>query len=354
MDNSLKKNEIILINTLMCILVVFVHVSGDPVTTLDKTSIQYLCVMIPWRLSAFAVQGFIFLSALKLFLKDMPKFSYKGFILKRIRVVLIPYLIWVMVYYVYFCNIGYFSFSFGDYIKYVLNGSIVSPFYFIVTIFQFYILMPLWIKLLDKVPAHILAVVSFVIMILSKMYLPKIALGCGIEFQYFDRIFPTYLFYWIAGCCAGRYYQTFKLYIEKYYFSELLMFICATGFDIYLSYRSFVYGENIPYLEYIHVLYCVSVISFIYNIALKLVKTGFSDNRLIKSVNSASYYIFLMHCLIINIVNEIIKAHNITDIGTSYFIRFVSVYIITLTLCILYVKIKKSIKLKISAGGKKI
>lgn len=353
MNKSLKKNEIILINAFLCLIVVFVHVSGDPMETLNKTSIQYLSVMVPWRLSAFAVQGFIFLSALKLFLKDMTNFSYTKFIVKRIRVVFIPYVIWVMAYYLYFCHIGYFAFSVGDYIKYVLNGTIVSPFYFIVTIMQFYLLMPLWRKLIDKVPAHILTVSGFAVMILSKIYAPRIALFFGINFPYFDRVFPTYIFYWIAGCCAGRNYHTFRLYIEKYYFSELLMFICATAFDLYLSYKVFVYGENIPYLEYIHVFYCIAAMSLMYNIALKLGKTSIPNNRFVNDINSASYYIFLMHCFIINIINDIMLKHGITDIGTSYICRFVTVYAITLTSCILYVKIKKRI-IKTHAGGEKI
>jgi len=347
--SSNKKNEIVLMNTALCLLVIFIHIASAPVSALSKNSIQFFSIMVPWRLSAFVVQGFLFLSALKLFLKDMSGFSYKTFILKRLKVIFLPYACWVMVYYLFFCGIGYFGFSFADYIKYLINGSLVSPFYFIVTIMQFYLLMPLWIWLIKKVQPHILTVSSFAVMILFKLYIPMLFNRSGIDFQYFDRIFATYLFYWIAGCCAGSHYHTFRLYIEKYYFSELLMFICAAVFDIWLSYRVFVYGTNIAYLEYIHVLYCVSAISFMYTLSIRLSKTFLIKSRLISGIDSASYYIFLMHCLVINIINIIMKKLGITDIGTAFILRFIIVYSVSITACILYVKAKKRI---LNYGGK--
>ena len=54
--------ELSYLNLLLCLLVIFIHVSAEPVSRLNRDSLQYLVVVVPWRLSAFVVQGFFFLS----------------------------------------------------------------------------------------------------------------------------------------------------------------------------------------------------------------------------------------------------------------------------------------------------
>ena len=70
-----RKTEISMLNILLCLMVVFIHVSSAPVSQLNKESFQYITVMVPWRLSAFVVQGFIFLSGLKFFIKGTENFN---------------------------------------------------------------------------------------------------------------------------------------------------------------------------------------------------------------------------------------------------------------------------------------
>ena len=86
---------------------------------------------------------------------------------KRIKTVLIPYIFAVLIYYVYFMRNGYFPFSVKDIVFYVLSGSLVSPFYFIVAIMQFYLLMPLWIKMTEKIKPLPAIAISLVIMLVA-------------------------------------------------------------------------------------------------------------------------------------------------------------------------------------------
>ena len=335
-----RKTEISMLNILLCLMVVFIHVSSSPVSQLNKESIQYIAVMIPWRLSAFVVQGFIFLSGLKFFIKGTENFNYIQFLKKRIKTIIIPYLIWVMVYYVYFCSIGYFPFSIKDYIIYVINGSIVSPFYFIVAIVQFYVLMPLWIKLFKIFDSKILLVVSFFIMILAKKYLPHLL---GNSFLYYDRIFTTYLFYWVLGCAAGLNYNSFKNFASKTILFFAVAFIIIASADSYFSLQSFAYGQYVPFLENLHVLYCISAIIFTFGFFTILSNKGIELNGILKNIDSSSFYIYLSHCFVMNIVNHIIELFGIYSIGKAYLIRFLAVYIITITLCVCYIKLKKRI-----------
>ncbi len=340
MPATTRKTEISMMNILLCLIVVFVHVSSAPVSQLNKESLQYITVMVPWRLSAFAVQGFIFLSGLKFFIKGSESFRYIPFLKKRIKTIIIPYLIWVMVYYVYFCSIGYFPFSIKDYIIYVINGSIVSPFYFIVIIVQFYVLMPLWIKLFNIIDKKILVVLSLIIMIAAKRYLPDII---GSSFLYYDRIFTTYLFYWFFGCAAGISYKNFKNFASKAFPFSASSFGIIAITNSYYSLQSFAYGHYVPFLENLHVVYCITAILFTFGLFTILANKGIVLGSFLKNIDAASFYIYLSHCFVMNIVNHIIELCGVYSIGKAYLIRFISVYIITITLCVCYIKFKKTI-----------
>lgn len=92
-----RKSEITLFSLLMCVLVIFIHVTSWTLTAMDKTSVKYLCLLFPWRLSAFVVQGFVFLSGVRLFLSKKPV-AYGKFLIGRVRRIVLPYLVWVAVY----------------------------------------------------------------------------------------------------------------------------------------------------------------------------------------------------------------------------------------------------------------
>lgn len=80
-----KKYEISFLNTLFCVLVIFIHVVSAPVTDLEKGTAAWTAVFVPWRLSAFVVQGFIFLSGMKMFLNTGRKIDYKKYYLSRFK-----------------------------------------------------------------------------------------------------------------------------------------------------------------------------------------------------------------------------------------------------------------------------
>lgn len=62
-----------------------------------------------------------------------------------------------------------------------------------------------------------------------------------------------------------------------------------------------------------------------------------------KNIDASSFYIYLSHCFVMNIINHIIELCGIYSIGKAYLIHFVTVYVITITLCVCYIKLKKRI-----------
>lgn len=333
-----RKPELVLMNVLFCMLVIFIHVSSAPVTYYDKSSFQYAIVLIPWRLSAFVVQGFIFLSGLKAMLKMEQGIDYKKFYLTKLTRIVIPYLLWNIVYYLYFIKQGYFAFSIPELLTYFLNGTLVSPFYFIVIIVQFYTLMPLWLKIVKTVPPAVSLVVAFLLTYILGRYLPNITAWIfpGYSFQFADRILTTYLFYWIAGCYVGVYYTRAKELLSSKRNLVSALFVLFMLLESTLCYLSFSGHLIFRWLEEIHYLYCISAVSFVFMAISLFYENRALRSRLVKSIDTVSYSIYLMHCLMIYIINDVLWRFGITGISASYLIRILFVYSVTVGLCLVW------------------
>ena len=343
MENSKKQQEIMFLNTLLCVLVVFIHCASHPVSNYIKPSLPYTLTFIPWRLSAFVVQGFIFLSGMKLFLKPQNDFSYEKFISKRIKTVLIPYVFAVLIYYIYFMRNGYFPFSIKDIVFYVLSGSLVSPFYFIVAIMQFYLLMPLWIKMTEKTKPLPALIISLMVMLAAKHYIPQFLANFEKIASYNDRIFTTYLIYWVAGCYAGKNYASFCTFMKKCFVPFALIFIALSAADVIFTYKAFVYGQYFPFLENLHMVYCIGATAFTFSLGTMIKNITF-----IRYIDAVSFNMYLFHCLVIFIANDFMARLGITSITVQFALRIILAYGVTFTLCIVYQNIKSKIKSRAS------
>ncbi|MCX7714632.1 MAG: acyltransferase [Clostridia bacterium] len=335
-----KKNEITLLNVLFCLIVIFIHVSSPAISGLNKGSVQYAAVYFPWRLSSFVVQGFVMLSGIKLFLAK--KQSYRDFCALRLKRVVLPYIAWVIIYYVYFwCN-DYFSFDAKELAKHILRGDLAGHFYFIVAIVQFYALMPIWRAMVRRIHPIVAISSSIIIMIILGQYLPDIISFAhpGVVFEYNDRIFTSYLGYWVIGCYIGENYAVYEKILKESKVFFAFMFFSSAACDSFLSYLSSVYGKIMPYLEGIHILYVFSTILFLYTLAFE-VSERILNFKLIKAIDNASYSIYLSHCLAIAIINDWFSKHFITDMGLTYFLRFVFVYTATLSFCTAFGRLTK-------------
>lgn len=352
-NNKPRLFEISLLNVFLCILVIFIHISSKPISLVNKDSLQYLALMIPWRLSAFVVYGFIFLSGFKLMLTKHDNFSYSKFLSKRAFSIVIPYILWVLIYYLYFCFIEkYFPFKFNDLLGYTLRGNLVAHFYFIITIIQFYFTAPLWIKLVKKTNVTLCILFSFAVMLIMSRNLPSIIgfFNPNYTFKYNDRIFTTYLFYWVAGCYVGQNYEKFKEILRNNRVFITIFFIVSAFLNAFFSYYSFSGKKYISYLEDFHLMYCVSAILFFFMLSINLtsekspLNTGLVG-KFIKSVDKVSYSVYLCHILIIYITDYILKRFAETSLLTNYIIRIIIVYTVSICGCLLWHKIRIAVKM---------
>lgn len=349
-ENRKKLSSVILLNVIFCLFVVFVHISSNPINVLDKQSILYTLVFIPWKIAGVACYAFIFLSAFKLFYSHKDSFDYKKIYLSRLLKILLPYIVFTLIYYFYFLSRNYYSFDFLDLLKYIFDGTLVAPFYYIIILVQFYLLLPVWKIIIKKTNPIITIVVSLIVTIIFSLYLPNIlsSIFNNYSFPYNDRLLTSYLFYWIIGCYAGYYYEYFCEIIEKRKISIIAIFSISTLLHLILSYFTYTQEIYFPYSPFILHLFIIFSILASFVIVKKYTDNKEKFGAIISILNESTYYIFLIHCLIISIIDEILTNINLTNVYITYPIRLIIVFSTSILLCCGYSILKNIIKSKIA------
>lgn len=339
MAKSLRREELSILNVLFCLLVVLIHVLSHPVVNLDKMSWQYGLVFFVQRLSFVSVPGFFFLSGVKLTLPRSGHRTLRSYWLGRVKSILLPYLLAAAVYYLFFVVIGWYTFDAGFFLKETALGTLSAPFYFVIALFQFILLAPVFQYLARRFSPVFMLPLAVLVTQLSSMYLGSILqlVRPDISFPYANRVFTSYLIYYLAGCFAGQYYDRFLALLKE---NRPLLTGCALLFgaaDGILSVLHSSGRQNIPYLELVHILYIFSAIPALYSWAAQAKPLGQGRwAELFRRIDRASYLIYLYHSLIITVFNNAAPRLGITSTGVQLVLRAVTVYTVIISGCILW------------------
>lgn len=338
-----RKPELSFLNVLFCLTVIFIHIISYAVSAFPVNTVKYNLALIPWRLSAYVVQGFILLSGIKLFLTGKDTLSYGEYLKKRIKGVFLPYAVCFLVYYILFIIFLGYPIDIGQIFKRFIWGDLSCHLYFIPILLQFDLLFPVWKKITDKCSPKIIIPIALLIMQIFEYYFPMMLKGIFPEtnFLYNDRVFTTYLGYWIIGCYIGKNYGSFYEFIKRrlpLISGIYAVIVAVTVYFTYIGYNGLAY---IPYLNCIHNLYCLTAIIFLFGVAIRIPE-GFTERiSLIKQIDKSSFYIYLYHMLSLMIANELLAITGIISQAPSFIIRFVFTYTVTIFLCVVYTSKKK-------------
>ncbi len=333
-----KITEISIYEFFLCMFVILIHLLSEGATGFPKWSVLSIIFFSVTKLTSFAVPAFIFTSALKLFYKygDDLDFKYPTFLWGRLKNIYLPYVIWVIIYYIIYVFVfRFFDFDIMALGKYLLDGEISAQFYFIILIIQFYLLMPVWILLLRIKPiaaTAIITVLSLAATVACRMVIT--------DETYEVKFFVSYIVFWILGMYAGIYYEAFLDFLNKYKRSITIVWLILAVLHCVLSYME--YGGLYKYTlsPLVVVFFCLFSIFGFYIYIKGLTETLENKGKqFLISISQASYDIYLLHCLIITTVYEVLNGFNISD----FLLRFGINAVITYTLSIVWSVLQSTI-----------
>lgn len=288
---SKRLQEYDILRVIAVFSVIAIHITASYVLT---SPLAYLCNQIV----RFSVPLFIIMSGFLLYYADYKNgFIPVGiFYRKRFTKVLWPYLIWTFFYVAFSQLISGAAINWGSFLlvlaKHLLLGTGSYHLYFLLIIFQLYLIYPLLRKWLNSYPAPTLAI-SFLLTLICQtaLYLDMlhiIVLPRELLPVYLVA-FPVWLLFFVLGMYIAEKKENWEKALRTRVFSLFLIWLISLAILLLDSKITGSFGASIrPSV----ILYTISSYFFFYVIALR--------GRNIKSqilswLAKQSFIIFLMH-----------------------------------------------------------
>ena len=317
--------------------VVYQHVIGVYMRGLGMDEQSAIVYGMLFHLLKFAVPAFVFITGLVLFYNYYENVSYLGFMRKRVRDILLPYLLWSAVYYLLNPPTGGENGPIWEASKALLTGSASYHLWFVVMIFQFYLLYPFWQRVFRFLRKHastvgklawvagVTALLYGLLMWFSSRYVPM----QGFRFdqvlldtywiKYRDRNAFYYFFYFFMGGLAAVTLPVFRAKIKRYRLQIAGWFLLLYGYIGYELFRDS--GEGVINLNVATTLkpsmfvYTVLQLLLVYLAALWLSAKKNRLTRWLTAIGKHSFGAYLIHALVLTYVMKALRAAELFHTG---------------------------------------
>ena len=222
--------------------VIGIHVGSQYLTT-PNPSVELVALFE--IVTRFCVPIFFFISAFGLFYNlDPENFSYGRFLIRRGRTVLIPYVAWSLFYLK--LDTYFYPVMFPDnesILEFLFFGVAKYQLYFLVLLIWFYLLMPIWIRVIcsmDSMTLKLILIWQIAFNYWSSYILPSTEFVTWIDSTYpidsFIRRaidwrvsywFIHYIFIWILGGCFATRFENFLQFMRSNRTSIGIFFIAT-------------------------------------------------------------------------------------------------------------------------------
>ncbi|MDE5414552.1 acyltransferase family protein [Alkalihalobacterium chitinilyticum] len=291
-------NEIFFLRSIACLTIVLLHSIAwgtEYIRVLSKLP-DFLLIILD-SLNVFLYYGtpaFIFITAFILgySYKDRT-IDYKPFLLKRVKFILIPYLCMAVLYALPFLLISFEQFT----LKVFLNA-LIGDFhaYFVLIIFQFYLMFILFKKWFDKHSAILVITSSLIINII---YLSIFNFSNPINFWFSEYIweryywipFPGWIFYYSLAYYTGRHYQKVTNYINQYKYLVFSAPVITSVILLFLYHSEFITIHSSKRIDILF--HTISIIALVLYLAMKMKRIPSA----FMLISKYSYGIYLLHTL---------------------------------------------------------
>lgn len=334
---STKKRELNDMNAIACLLVILIHVLSIGISSVTPSSWQGAVIYFPWRLAAFVVPMFLYTGAVKMALhfmdRELTLGGYLRYMLQRIQKIYLPYVLWVVIYYACFLRIGYVRGEGREFFSYLLLGNLSSPFYYIVIVMQFYLLMPFWLWMVKHIPAYLALGVSLLTFFFMQQFSYILSLG-GIDFPYSDRIFLTYLLFWVAGLYVGKHYNLVAASLSGglgQAVCGVVVLVCA--WLAYLQYSGRSLGLNLNDVKLVADLLSIALV---HAACLRLAHAPGTLRRGLERLYQSSFFVYLSHCLFLTLGTYFLQRRGVGGLSALLSVRLLLCYTLPFLAYFLY------------------
>ena len=308
--------------------IVLQHSIGQFANRKDTSLFDAYTLAAVYHLVKFGVPAFVLLTGAALVYNYYGKLNYPAFIRKRSRDILIPYFLWSAIYYRYMFSEESIHFQwFKEVGQQIIAPTIGYHFWFILMIFQFYLLFPLFLKGLtwakkrrDQLETRTLDFFLVVIglgymflMWVSYKYLPFHMASYPAFLQSLitnrNTNFLFYSFYFIFGAVIALELDRWRKIIKGSLRWNLILFIVAYGWAGYELFRGTGYSLPINLnwsttLKPSMFILVFSELIALYMIALKITQQNNWLNKLTSWLGKYSFGAYLAHALVLG---ELVK-----------------------------------------------
>lgn len=322
--NVKNLNEINIIRAIMCLAIVLTHSISNYLRNVEVDQAAYDQYILWIRFALLCSTPIFILLSETLISKNYPNGLQKGFFWKRIKFILIPYLLVGLV--VSYKSAGGDLAVFIDVIqKKVLYGQWYG--FFVIVIFQFYILHWLIGKYLARVNPIGPILISFVISF-AHVY-------CYVHMEAYQNFilneYPlwykthifTWLFYFIVAFYIGQYYEQLVTFLINKIWVPILMTIASYGVIVF-NYKVMDYGR-ISSERYDMFLFSVSV----FFLLVALIRKFSFDNHTLVMISNFSFFIYLTHMIFLPYFVKLSMTF-----GDHFFSYVISMAFLTVASCI--------------------
>lgn len=351
--------ELYYIRAIAALGILIIHATGMFVMRSEFNSKAMFLGIFANQFFRFGSPIFMMISGLVLFYnyRTLEEFDIKKFYSKKVLYLGIPYVIWSIVYFSHRSYSAKMPFTIERLIilsKEILLGNSYPHLYFIVLIFQFYLILPILIKYLGKPmkerPIKTVAILfSLQAIILIYFRYFRIANATGIlgfiNKNYWKSILGWF-FYFLFGGILGYHYETIAKLIEKhikkiflFYIFMVLLYVGQVYYNVWLNQGRTHYGRY-GSIRPETLIYAISTIPILIWITRRMV----GKLKIIKIFGTYSLGIYFAHPLVLEVIKLKLFNGYISFLGygrvSSLFILVILGLVLTFLLVIIIASFK--------------
>lgn len=331
--NKDKLYELDYMRFIACLAVMIVHITATGITGYIHGSFPHLVMLLINRSLKFTTPIFIFLSGVTSFYSYRQKeFKYFSFLKRRLTKVLVAYLLWCVIYYRAYIKIGYYTWDINFFITRVFQGTMSYHLYFVIIIVQMYVVGPLLYYILRNTDKKVtVLIVAAVITLLSAEF---------IRYELSDRLFLKYVVFYMLGIYVTLERELFlsfvkrhKIYVVAGYLITGLAYTVVSYYDMSIS-------------TYVWFFFSASSVFFVYYVGLVMKEVFSKYYSFIKLFGQSSYYIYLMHPLVLTVMILYAENNGILSVTKRLILYSATVMPVTIISCLLFTAARNNIKKK--------